>query len=378
MSFSRAFILLLVVLAFFSCKTRHALHSGMERLKEKELVLRIAPKAGNPRNSEGSFITLKDGRILFVYSKYSGEGSGDHDPAFLAGRYSADGGKTWTKEDEVIVENEGLMNVMSVSLLRLQNGAIAMFYLRKNSTSDCIPVMRISTDEAETWSRPVTCITDKKGYFVLNNDRVIQLSSGRLLMAVALHKTPDTKWKEKAQLWSYFSDDNGKTWQAGSPVPTPDTIVTQEPGVVELKNGNILMFIRASAGKQLYSWSADQGATWSPAVPSPVSSPLSPASIERIPETNDLLMVWNNNDGETAATKGERTPLTLAISKDEGKSWRHIKPVETDPDGWYCYTAIHFTEDAVLFGYCAGSQSAGTHLSVTNISKIELDWIYQQ
>ena len=75
----------------------------------------------------------------------------------------------------VVVENEGGMNVMSVSLLRLQNGEIALFYLRKNSTEDCIPMMRISKDEARTWSDPIPCITDRKGYFVLNNDRVVQL-----------------------------------------------------------------------------------------------------------------------------------------------------------------------------------------------------------
>ena len=31
----------------------------------KEIVLRLAPGPDNPRNSEGDFITLKDGKILF-------------------------------------------------------------------------------------------------------------------------------------------------------------------------------------------------------------------------------------------------------------------------------------------------------------------------
>ena len=33
------------------------------------------------------------------------------------------------------------MNVMSVSLLRLKSGAIAMFYLVKDSLTDCRPMM---------------------------------------------------------------------------------------------------------------------------------------------------------------------------------------------------------------------------------------------
>ncbi len=65
-------------------------------IPEPETVLKLSPSENNPRNSEGDFVTLKDGRILFVYSRYTGDSSSDHAPAFLAGRYSADGGKTWT------------------------------------------------------------------------------------------------------------------------------------------------------------------------------------------------------------------------------------------------------------------------------------------
>ena len=38
----------------------------------------------------------------------------------------------------VILLKTRQMNVMSVSLLRLQNGDIALFYLQKNSTDNCI------------------------------------------------------------------------------------------------------------------------------------------------------------------------------------------------------------------------------------------------
>lgn len=342
----------------------------------KEVVLSLDPGPDNPRNSEGDFIDLKDGRILFVYSRYTGKSGGDHAPAFLAGRYSSDGGKTWTTEDQMIVAKEGDMNVMSVSLLRLQNGAIALFYVRKNSEEDCIPMMRISTDEAATWGDPVPCITDKKGYFVLNNNRVIQLKNGRLLLSVALHKVPgEEKWHENGRLFSYYSDNNGKTWQPGAEVANPDKVITQEPGLVELKNGKILMIIRTNGGVQYLSYSKNKGKTWSPAVPSNIKSPVSPASIERIPTTGDLLLVWNNNDGSNPAIKGRRTPFNVAISKDEGKTWQHTKTVEDDPDGWYCYTAIHFTGKHVLLGHCAGNRTKNG-LAVTHITRLSLDWIY--
>jgi len=70
----------------------------------RKVVLHLPPGDNNPRNSEGDFITLKNGRILFVYSHYTGKSSSDHAPAYLAGRFSNDGGKTWSTPF-VITEN---------------------------------------------------------------------------------------------------------------------------------------------------------------------------------------------------------------------------------------------------------------------------------
>lgn len=335
-------------------------------------VLRLSPEDNNPRNSEGDFVSLLDGRIMFVYSRYFGTSDSDHGAAVLAARYSSDQGATWTSQDRVIVEQEGRMNVMSVSLLRLQDGRIALFYLRKNSVTDCIPMVRFSHDEGETWTEPVPIITDKAGYFVLNNNRVIQLENGRLIMAVARHHTPDGQWTDSADLYAYYSDDMGKTWHSSSKVPNKSNIITQEPGLIELKDGRILMYIRASHGAQQFSYSEDNGASWSHIQRSAISSPLSPATIARIPNTKDLLLVWNNNPSSTL-----RTPLTAAISTDEGKTWKFLKNIEDDPDGWYCYIAIHFTAGDVLLSYCAGSQSQKSHLNVTSIKKIPLEWFYK-
>ena len=343
----------------------------------KEVTLSLKPSKDNPRNSEGSFVTLNDGRLLFVYTHFTG-GTSDHAKAFLAGRYSDDGGKTWTPEDEVILANEGDMNIMSVSLLRLRNGNIAMFYMRKNSMEDCLPMLRISQDEAQTWSEPILCITDRVGYFVLNNDRVIQLDDGRLLMPVSLHQTPETEWSNTGRIWNYYSDDYGKTWTPSQEVANPDSVMLQEPGVVALKDDRIMMFMRNDSGVQYLSYSQDDGETWSAAEPSTIKSPVSPASIRRIPSTGDLLMAWNNNGGENEAIADKRTPFNVAISEDEGQTWEHIRTVEDDPDGWYCYTAITFADEHALLGHCAGNRSEGTGLAVTHITRLSLDWIYEK
>lgn len=332
-------------------------------------VLQLLPGPNNPRNSEGDFITLKDGRILFVYSHYTGTSGNDNANAFLAGRYSSDKGKTWTQEDVKIVDQEGDMNVMSVSLLRLKNGEIALFYLRKNSVTDCIPYIRISDDEAKTWSDPKPCITDKKGYFVLNNNRVIQLKNGRLVLAVAMHQSPgEIKSSAVGRIWSYFSDDNGRTWKSSQEVPNPGSIVTQEPGMVELKNGNILMFIRTTSGVQYFSYSKDKGEMWSRVEPSNIQSPCSPALITRIPSTRDLLLVWNDN-----GVNQKRTPLNIAVSKDEGKTWSNNKILENDPKGSYCYPAILFNykDRNILLAYL------NAHTLGITIKEINLDLIYK-
>ena len=359
------------------------------------LQLHAAPAAGihvglelpsgpdNPRNSEGAFLRLKDGRILFAYSRYYGISSHDNATADIAARYSSDNGCTWTTNDEIIVKNEGGMNVMSVSLLRLQSGEIALFYVRKNSTSDCRPVLRRSFDEGRTWGEPTVCITDEVAYYVLNNDRVIQLKDGRLLIPVSQHSWTNGEFDNLGKVLVYISDDNGMTWRRGKSMlearsPDGRRYAAQEPGVVELKDGRILMWIRTNGGCQYMCHSADRGETWSEPKPSPLVSPLSPASIKRLP-TGDLLALWNDHASHPEMkTKGEswangwRSPLAAAISRDEGATWGDVRLVEDDPDGWFCYIAIEPLDDGtVLLGYCAYR-----FLRHSRVVKVPIDWFY--
>ena len=365
--------ILTIVLIHLSCGTQT--QSDSIENKTPQTVLILAPSDLNPRNSEGDFITLKDGRILFIYSHFTG-GDSDHASAVLASRYSNDEGKSWSDKDIILFSNKSGLNLMSVSLLRLLNGDIAMFYLRKNSLTDCIPILRISKDEGNTWGEKIECIDDRIGYYVLNNDRVIQLKNGRIIVPLSQHAAPDMEWSGIGRIQTYYSDDNGGSWKAGKEVANPDSVMLQEPGVVDLKDGRILMFMRNNSGFQYISYSSDQGETWSPAEPSTIKSPRSPASIERLPTTGDLLMVWNNNGGENEAIAGKRTPFNIGISKDEGKTWQGVRTLADDPDGWYCYTAIDFTGEHVLLGNCAGNSEVKTGLAITHISRISLDWIY--
>jgi len=187
------------------------------------------------------------------------------------------------------------------------------------------------------------------------------------------HNVKNRVWDSIANrgiIWNFYSDDNGKTWRAGPnvayPAGSPGSTIMQEPGIVELKDKKILMYNRTLSGSQFLSYSADRGASFSEAAPSNIKSPCSPALIKRIPKTGDLVMVWNNN-----GVNQKRTPLSIAISKDEGKTWEKTKNLEDGPDNSYSYPAIHFAGDDVLVAYCANG------LKSTYITKVSLEWIYQ-
>ncbi|MCC6493784.1 MAG: exo-alpha-sialidase [Pirellulales bacterium] len=327
----------------------------------------------NPRNSEGDFILLNNGDLLFIYSHYYTQSGEDAAPADLASRRSTDGGRTWSSDSRQVVANEGKQNVMSVSLLRLSDGRIALFYLRKNSSLDLRPVVRYSADEAATWSEPAEIIPESElGYYVVNNDRALQLDSGRLILPAAHHvDNRDNSVGRYAEAVCYLSDDGGGHWRRGKEAARVSREVgnaLQEPGVAPLGDGRLLMYCRTSEGSQYFAYSSDEGETWSQPQPGTLQSPLAPASIERIPGTTDLLAVWNNN-----STRGyHRTPLTAAVSRDDGQTWTNVIDLERDPDGFYCYTAIEFVDDGVLFGYCAGRDGLPDGLLPTKLVRAPL------
>ena len=105
-------------------------------------------------------------------------------------------------------------------------------------------------------------------------------------------------------------------------------------------------------------------------------------SVKRIPATGDLLAVWNDHAPKHRIKNPHpisacRTPLACAISKDQGKTWRHHQLLETSPKHGFCYVAIHPMEDAVLLAYCAGGADTGGCLKRLRLRRIELSELYQ-
>ena len=65
----------------------------------------------------------------------------------------------------------------------------------------------------------------------------------------------------------------------------------------------------------------------------------------------DLLLIWNNNFTAGAGHGGKRTPLTAAISSDEGKTWQNVRNLEADPARGYAYTSLTFVGGRAVLTY---------------------------
>lgn len=353
---------------------------------DSEKVLRLSATEEHNRNSEGSFVELKDGTILFAYSRYSSEGWNDHAKADIVLIRSEDFGRTWS-EPEVLVERPaGPGNVMSVSMLRLQSGRICMCYGKKQYIGNCIdarPLLKYSDDEGRTWSEP-EYIVAMPGYYVTNNDRLIQLKSGRLLLPTANHRwagvdnQPDNFTIDyRAVDYVFYSDDDGVTWHEAPDWILPGTDSgysgLQEPGVIELENGNVMLWARTDRGCQYKAFSYDGGMNWTGAVPAPeFLSGCSPLSMKRDPVSGDLVAVWNDqkprygmkqDPSAMEAWAWDRTPYVIAFSSDNGVTWTGHQAFETEPDSGFCYCAIHFNSDgSFLLAYCSGGRRYGTRI----------------
>lgn len=351
-----------------------------------KIVLDLRPGAGNPRNSEGAFLDLRDGRLMFVYSRFIGNTAHDDAKACIAARHSSDGGETWS-DDALIArpEDHGALNLMSVSLLRMSDGDVGLFYLLRYGWHDTRLHLRRSSDEGATWSEPVCCIPGH-GYYVTNNDRVVRLSSGRLVVPAGYHRVKSGgesgagRFDGRAIAFYFLSDDDGATWREARnfcPLGVPNSgSGMQEPGVVKLANGTLWGWARTDMGCQYEMFSHDNGESWSTPAPSKFTSPCSPLSMKRDPASGKLLAVWNPipayNTRRLESHSWGRTPLVAAVSGDEGRTWGGYFAVEREEDGnGCCYTAIHFTGKAVLLAYCAGEKEDGICLARLKIRKIE-------
>lgn len=187
-----------------------------------------------------------------------------------------------------------------------------------------------------------------------------------------------------------YSDDGGATWKLSESRLTSPCFEgfngsnegACEPCFEELGDGRIWMLMRTQAGCLYESFSSDEGTTWSPAAPTRFRTSTGPANLLRHRDGR-LVLAWNHcelpprHEGE--GVYGGRDALHLAISDDDGKTWRGFREIYLDHrrndnpaangDRGTAYPLGAFTEDGRIV-ILAGQGEGGR-----NPILVDPDWI---
>jgi predicted neuraminidase len=141
-----------------------------------------------------------------------------------------------------------------------------------------------------------------------------------------------------------ITDDWGKTWKTSGPLVGGGNI---QPSIVRKKDGTLFTLMRDNgpAPKRLHkSESRDQGETWSPVTDSDLPNPGSGAEIISL-RNGHWVLIYND-------TERGRNSLMVAISDDEGQTWKWKRRLEYDPPGpeagAYHYPSIIQARDGTL------------------------------
>ena len=117
-----------------------------------------------------------------------------------------------------------------------------------------------------------------------------------------------------------------------------------QPTLWESKDGSVHMFTRTKVGKIYRSDSYDGGKTWCTAYPTNLPNNNSGIDLDT-DDSGRIFLVYN-----PVGIPGIRTPLTLAVSLDDGKTFTKIKTFETGL-AEYSYPAVVVKGDTIHITY---------------------------
>ncbi|MBQ3075381.1 MAG: exo-alpha-sialidase [Clostridia bacterium] len=304
-------------------------------------------------------VLAKNGDLILTYSTLEGK-------RFMQ---SSDLFRT-TKEEWTVPLGSITANA---NLIRLKDGRL-MTVVRKISEDPNIASVNgadyyaaFSDDDGRNFEMGDRINPDSACYYLMNQ-RLLRTHTGRILLPVCYVPSDlSTRdfFEKSGHSGCFFSDDEGITWQKGEFALSEDAGVDQlaEPMVVQGKGNEVLMFMRTGYGYLYYSVSADDGLTWSKAVPSSLRSPCAPFTVSFDHHSGLFFAVWDNTF-PGLKHQYPRSPICLAKSED-GIHWETICELDQDPMKGYGYPMLYFTEKEILVTYYESPErkfTKATHL----------------
>jgi predicted neuraminidase len=102
---------------------------------------------------------------------------------------------------------------------------------------------------------------------------------------------------------------------------------------VPLPDGRLLAFLRTGGpgGSIWRTTSGDSGISWAPPEPTALPNPNAGLDLLRL-ASGALVLAFDNS-------RRRRTPLCIALSDDDGRTWPHLQTLEHD-DGEFSYPTL--------------------------------------
>ncbi len=201
---------------------------------------------------------------------------------------------------------------------------------------------RISTDAAKTWQEP-TQLTTEAGTMV--RSKPIVLANGDYLLPIYHETGNDPEWvgPDTTSLFLRY-DVRTKKWTESTRIRS--RLGNLQPAVAALSETHLVCYCRRGGdykprkdGFIIRSESHDGGRTWSPGAETTFPNPNAAVDFLRL-KNGHLLLVYNDS-------MSQRTPLTVAISTDNDKSYSHRRNLTEGP-GDFAYPYAIQTQDAKI------------------------------
>lgn len=201
----------------------------------------------------------------------------------------------------------------------------------------------ISKDNGETWSEAHDVIKDDTtgGRGPVKN-KCIRISNGDVLAPAST---------EQSGRWRCFIDishDDGLTFEKQKYIVRPRTakglVQMIQPTLWESENGHIHALMRTNKGRIYRSDSADYGKTWTKAYATEL--PNNNSGIDAVKTDKGTFLLYN----PVEENWGARSPVTLAFSADNGKSWTNLKDLDCEGEE-FSYPAITAVGNTLYLTY---------------------------